>query len=262
MEPQRLGGPKLGTSMIGGPKPWNRNVWGSRPWNLNPKSGHSRFERLPGFNLLFPLYWSYGVFAIETTSAKRLAEKKRPSKRTPVASSNPAKHPVRTQTSLRDARRLATASAASKKSLEKIRESFPFPYPLRWFLGVSIVLNRPFSTFSSSSSGAPGRSAAHPSLFPRRLVDGVPGLGTRLWRVSALPGIVVVVVVVGSQNLPPKKRAAFRFLGERFPRGPGGHQKGFLFFARFFVDTRLPNLGLLACKLQVCQAPALGHSKS
>ena len=103
LEPQRLGGPKLGTSMIGGPKPWNRNVWGSRPWNLNPKSGHSRFERLPGFSLLF---------------------------------------------------------------------------------------------------------------------------------------------------------------GERFPRGPGGHQKGFLFFARFFVDTRLPNLGLLACKLQVCQAPALGHSKS
>ena len=54
LEPQRLGGPKLGTSMIGGPKPWNRNVWGSRPWNLNPKSGHSRFERLPGFSLLFP----------------------------------------------------------------------------------------------------------------------------------------------------------------------------------------------------------------
>ena len=119
-----------------------------------------------------------------------------------------------------------------------------------------------FQCFSAPPSRAPGRTAAHPSLFPRRLVDGVPGLGTRLWRVSALPGVVVVVVVVGSPKLLPKKRAAFCLLGERFHRGPGGPQKGFLFFTRFFVDTRLPNLGLLACKLQVCQAPALGHSKS
>ena len=247
--------------MIGGPKPWNRNVWGSRPWNLNPKSGHSRFERLPGFNLLFPLYWSYGVFAIETTSAKRLAEKN------DLQNAHPLQAQILRNTPFERRRPFATPGASRrrrprrKSPWKKFARVSPFPYPLRWFLGVSIVLNRPFSTFSSSSSGAPGRSAAHPSLFPRRLVDGVPGLGTRLWRVSALPGIVVVVVV-GSQNLPPKKRAAFRFLGERFPRGPGGHQKGFLFFARFFVDTRLPNLGLLACKLQVCQAPALGHSKS
>ena len=227
MEPQRLGGPKLGTSMIGGPKPWNRNVWGSRPWNLNPKSGHSRFERLPGHPLQAQILRNTPFERRRPFATPGASRRRRPRRKSPW---------------------------------KKFARVSPFPYPLRGFLGVSIVLNRPFSTFSSSSSGAPGRSAAHPSLFPRRLVDGVPGLGTRLWRVSALPGIVVVVV--GSQNLPPKKRAAFRFLGERFPRGPGGRQKGFLFFARFFVDTRLPNLGLLACKLQVCQAPALGHSKS
>ena len=72
------------------------------------------------------------------------SRKKRPSKRTPVASSNPAKHPVRTQTSLRDARRLATASAASKKSLEKIRESFPLPIPVE---GVFGGIDCPQSTF-------------------------------------------------------------------------------------------------------------------
>ena len=195
--------------MIGGPKPWNRNVWGSRPWNLNPKSGHSRFERLPGFSLLFPQTSRFGgirewpgSLGLAAMLARNLvggrlaspcratdkgtrpvrhgeadprwtkkkcpkifgevavlelrrfrhrnheretpSRKKRPSKRTPVASSNPAKHPVRTQTSLRDARRLATASAASKKSLEKIRESFPLPIPVE---GVFGGIDCPQSTF-------------------------------------------------------------------------------------------------------------------
>ena len=155
------------------------------------------------------LYWSYGVFAIETTSAKRLAEKN------DLQNAHPLQAQILRNTPFERRRPFATPGASRrrrprrKSSWKKFARVSPFPYPLRGFLGVSIVLNRPFSTFSSSSSGAPGRSAAHPSLFPRRLVDGVPGLGTRLWRVSALPGIVVVVVVVGSQNLPPKNGQHF-----------------------------------------------------
>ena len=225
-------------------KPGNSTFQGSKPWKLQV----SRFPRLesPGFkgpNLgtsTFggPKPWNLNVWEVQTLEP------------------NPRCHPLQAQilrnTPFERRRPFATPGASRrrrprrKNPWKKFARVSPFPYPLRGFLGVSIVLNRPFSTFSSSSSGAPGRSAAHPSLFFRRLVDGVPGLGTRLWRVSALPGIVVVVVV-GSQNLPPKKTGSISFPRRAFPSGPWRAPKRFSIFRAFLrryaaSEPRSPSL--------------------